>query len=148
MNKTSLALAFALTGAALVTAFPPEAHATGGDAAISMSPAASAASAAAPSTAKRTLTFSAKHLVPTQFTLADPGHAPVGNSFDFVARFAGQQPTHECALQLPKAGQVVQPGETATGTIKCTSPWAVYDNGLSYEALENGRKIGGGTLRP
>jgi len=148
MTKTSLALVFALAGAALVTAFPPEARATGGDPAISMSPAASAASAAAPSTARRTLEFTAKHLVPTEFTLADPGHAPVGNSFDFIARFAGQQPTHACSLQLPKAGQVVKPGESAIGTIKCTSPWAVYDNGLSYEALENGRKIGGGTLRP
>jgi hypothetical protein len=108
------------------------------------SPAASAPSAAA----QRHLEFSAKHQVPTQFTLTDEGHAPIGNAFSFIARFAGQAQTHECSLDLPKAGQVVRPGETAAGTLKCTTHWTLADDGLSYDALENGRKIGAGTLRP
>jgi len=132
----------------LGTTLAPSARATGGPPQISESPAASAASAAAPSTARRTLEFRAKHFVPTQFTLADRQHAPVTSTFEFDARFAGQAQVHRCALDLPQAGEVVRPGETANGTIKCSSPWAVYDNGLSYEALEDGRRIGGGTIRP
>lgn len=107
------------------------------------------AAASAPSAAaQRSLEFSAKHLVPTQFTLTDESHAPIGNAFSFIARFAGQAQTHECSLDLPKAGQLVRPGETATGTIKCTTHWTLADDGLSYDVLENGRKIGTGTLRP
>jgi hypothetical protein len=114
----------------------------------SASPAASAASAVAPSTVRRRLQFQTKHQVPTQFALAAPDHAPVGKGFRFTAKFAGQARAHECSLGLPKAGQVVRPGESAIGTIQCATDWEVYDNGLSYEAFENGVKIGGGTLRP
>ena len=143
--KTSHVTTLALCAAALLA---PAARAASNPAAISESPAASAASAAAPSDLHRRLEFRARHNVPTQFTLADPDHAPVGNGFRFETRFAGQAQVRDCSIDLPKAGQVVKPGETTTGTIQCAAPWAVYDNGLSYEAFEHGAKIGGGTLRP
>jgi hypothetical protein len=141
----TLALFLAACPAAAVFSL---ARAAGGDPAISESAAASAASAAAPSTVRRQLSFRAKHMVPTQFTLADPNHAPVGTGFRFQTRFAGQAQVRDCVLELPKAGQQVKAGETAVGTIQCSEPWAVYDNGLSYDAMEKGAKIGGGLLRP
>ena len=63
-------------------------------------------------------------------------------------RFAGQTDLHDCTLHLPKTGQLVQRGETATGTIICTTPWQLYDNGLAFDAFENGQKVADGTLRP
>ena len=61
---------------------------------------------------------------------------------------ADQTDLHACAFHLPKTGQLVQRGETATGTVLCTTPWQLYDNGLAFEAFEDGRKVADGTLRP
>jgi hypothetical protein len=125
----------------------PAAHAASKESETSASPAASAASAASASDADRTLEFRSKHQVPARFTLA-PGHTPITNGFRFQARFAGQAQVRECSLGLPKAGQLVNGGETVVGTIQCTTDWQLYDNGLSFQAFENGRKVADGTLRP
>jgi hypothetical protein len=104
------------------------------------------ASAVAPAAAVRTMKFTTHHAVPVNLTLRE--HAAVADGWSPQFRFSGQSDTHTCALHLPKTGQLVQPGETASGTILCTTPWQLYDNGLSFEAFENGRKVADGTLRP
>ena len=104
------------------------------------------ASAASAPTAVRTLKFTTHHAVPVTLTVRKPAAVSDGWSPQF--RFAGQTDLHTCAFHLPKAGQVVQGGETAVGTLLCTTPWQLYDNGLSFEAFEDGRKVADGTLRP
>ncbi len=104
------------------------------------------ASAVAPAAAVRTMKFTTHHAVPVNLTLR--GSAPVSDGWSPQFRFAGQTDLHTCALHLPKTGQLVQPGETAAGTILCTTPWQLYDNGLAFEAFENGKKVADGTLRP
>jgi hypothetical protein len=104
------------------------------------------ASAVAPPDAVRTLKFSTHHAVPVTLTLRRDEPVAVGWQPQF--RVAGQTETHACAFHLPKTGQLVQRGETATGTLLCTTPWQLYDNGLAFEAFENGHKVADGTLRP
>ena len=104
------------------------------------------ASAASAPTAVRTLKFTTHHAVPVTLTVRKPAAVSDGWSPQF--RFAGQTDLHTCAFHLPKTGQVVQGGETAVGTLLCTTPWQLYDNGLSFEAFEDGRKVADGTLRP
>jgi hypothetical protein len=104
------------------------------------------ASATSSPTATRLLKFNTHHQVPVTLTLRQS--APVTTGWRAQYRFAGQTDLHTCALQLPKTGQTVQQGETAIGLIVCTTPWQLYDNGLSFEAFENGRKVADGTLRP
>jgi len=43
---------------------------------------------------------------------------------------------------------VVKSGETAVASIRCTTPWQLYDNGLSFEAFVADAKVAEGTLRP
>ena len=104
------------------------------------------ASAVAPAAAVRTLKFTTHHAVPATLTLRKD--APVSDGWSPQFRFAGQTDLHTCAFHLPKAGQLVQRGETAVGTLLCTTPWQLYDNGLSFEAFEDGKKVADGTLRP
>lgn len=104
------------------------------------------ASAVAPAGAVRTMKFTTHHAVPATLTLR--ASAPVSDGWSPQFRFAGQTDLHTCALHLPKSGQLVHRGETATGTILCTTPWQLYDNGLSFEAFEDGKKVADGTLRP
>ncbi len=104
------------------------------------------ASAASAPSANRLLKFNTHHQVPVALTLR--GAQPVSSGWRAEYRFAGQTDQHTCTLMLPKTGQTVQPGETATGQIVCTTPWQLYDNGLSFEAFEEGRKVADGTLRP
>ncbi len=104
------------------------------------------ASAVAPATAVRTMKFTTHHAVPATLTLRR--EAPVTDGWTAQWRFAGQSDVHTCTFHLPGNGQMVQRGETATGTLVCTTPWQLYDNGLGFEALENGRKVADGTLRP
>jgi len=104
------------------------------------------ASAVAPATAVRTMKFTTHHAVPTTLTVRRDG--PVSDGWAPQFRFAGQADLHTCAFHLPKASQVVKAGETATGTILCTTPWQLYDNGLAFEAFEDGKKVADGTLRP
>ena len=118
------------------------AHATEQEAITNAKP----ASAVAPPTAVRTMKFDTRRDVPATLTLRRD--APVADGWQAQFRFAGQTDLHTCAFHLPKAGQLVQPGETATGTILCTTPWQLYDNGLSFEAFEDGKKVADGTLRP
>ena len=107
---------------------------------------ANPASAASAPTAVRTLKFTTHHAVPASLTLRQP--APVSDGWTVQFRFKGQTDLHTCAFHLPKAGAVVKNGETAVGTLLCTTPWQLYDNGLSFEAFEQGRKVAEGTLRP
>jgi len=107
--------------------------------------AAPASAASAPS-AVRTMKFTTHHAVPATLTLRRS--TPVTDGWSPQFRFAGQTDQHTCAFHLPKTGQLLQPGETATGTILCTTPWQLYDNGLAFDAFENGQKVGEGTLRP
>jgi hypothetical protein len=104
------------------------------------------ASAVASATAVRTLKFNTHHAVPLALTLRRD--QPVSDGWQAQFRFAGQTRLHTCTFHLPKTGQLVQRGETATGTILCTTPWQLYDNGLAFEAFENGRQVADGTLRP
>lgn len=128
---------------AVTLALMPLAHATQ-QAAITN--AASAASATGPATTARALSFTTHHAVPAKLTLRRD--KPIVSGWKAQFRFAGQTDFATCEFNLPKAGQPVQPGDTATGTITCTTPWQLYDNGLSFEAFEGGRKVADGTLRP
>ena len=104
------------------------------------------ASAASAPTAVRTMKFDTRRDVPATLTLRRA--APVASGWKAQFRFAGQTDLHTCGFNLPKAGQMVQRGETATGTIVCSTPWQLYDNGLAFEAFEDGKKVADGTLRP
>jgi len=107
---------------------------------------ASPASAASAPGVTRTLKFTTHHAVPATLTLRQ--QAPITDGWSPQFRFAGQTDLHTCAFHLPKAGETVQPGQTAIGTVQCSTPWQLYDNGLSFEAFEAGRKVAEGTLRP
>ena len=135
LRRAMLASAGAL---ALATA----AHATEQQAITNAHP-ASAASAA---TAVRTMKFTTHHAVPATLTVRRD--EPVTDGWAPQFRFSGQTDLHTCTFHLPKTGQVMQHGEAATGTILCTTPWQLYDNGLAFEAFENGKKVADGTLRP
>jgi hypothetical protein len=104
------------------------------------------ASAASSPSATRLLKFNTHHQVPVALTLRQS--APVSTGWRAQYRFAGQTDRHTCTLMLPKTGQTVRQGETATGQIVCTTPWQLYDNGLSFEAFEDNKKVADGTLRP
>jgi hypothetical protein len=135
-------LPFSSCLAACALALAGAAHATEQEAITNAKP----ASAVAPPTAVRTMKFDTRRDVPATLTLRR--EAPVADGWQAQFRFAGQTDLHTCVYRLPKTGQLVQRGETAIGTIKCTTPWQLYDNGLAFEAFENGRKVAEGTLRP
>jgi hypothetical protein len=136
IRASALVLAAAL---ALVTA----ARATEQDA---ITNAAGAASAASAPTAVRTMKFTTHHAVPA--TLTSRRNAAISDGWKAQFRFAGQTDLHDCVFHLPKSGQLLQRGETAIGTIVCTTPWQLYDNGLAFQALQSGKKVADGTLRP
>ena len=104
------------------------------------------ASAVAPPTAVRTMKFDTRRHVPATLTLRR--EAPATSGWKAQFRFSGQTDLHDCTFALPKTGQLVQRGEPAVGTIVCTTPWQLYDNGLAFDAFENGHKVADGTLRP
>ena len=104
------------------------------------------ASAASAPGVRRTLSFGTHHQVPA--TLSMRGGAVAADGWTAQVRFAGQADTHECNFHLPKNGEVVQPGQPATGTLQCETPWQVYDNGLSFQAFVGGQLKGEGTIRP
>jgi hypothetical protein len=105
-----------------------------------------AASAVSSPTADRTLKFNTRQAVPAKLT--SRRDTAIANRWKAQVRFAGQTEFHECEFNLPKNGQLVQRGEAATGTLTCTTPWQLYDNGLAFDAFENGHKVADGTLRP
>jgi len=108
--------------------------------------AAGPASAVSSPTANRLLKMTTHHAVPTTLTLRR--EQPIADGWEAQFRFAGQTDLHTCKFHLPKADQTLQRGQTATGTILCTTPWQLYDNGLAFEAFEGGSKVADGTLRP
>jgi hypothetical protein len=140
-NRLALrVLVVAFTGAlALATA----ARATEEKTITNAAPAASATSAP---TAVRTMKFTTHHAVPATLTLRRA--APIASGWKPQFRFKGQTEFTTCEFHLPKTGQSVKQGETATGTLICTTPWQLYDNGLAFEAFEGGHEVADGTLRP
>ncbi len=140
----SALLAFA-TAAALFAAqaFTSLAHATDEK---TMTKAAGPASAASDAGARRTLKFNTRHDVAAMLT--SHRDTPIPYGWKAEVRFAGQTEMHSCEFDLPKTSQVIANGETAVTTIRCTTPWQLYDNGLSFEAFEGGHKVAEGTLRP
>ena len=104
------------------------------------------ASAASAPDAVRTQKFTTHHAVPTMLT--SRRDAAITDGWQAQFRFSGQTDEHTCTFHLPKSGQLVQRGETATGTLLCTTPWQLYDNGFGFQAFENGQKVAEGTLRP
>lgn len=104
------------------------------------------ASAASSPTANRLLKFDTHKTSQVSLTLLQA--APIQNGWSPQVRFAGQTDLHTCIFHLPKAGQVVTRGETVVATIRCTTPWQLYDNGLSFEAFVADSKVAEGTLRP
>ena len=104
------------------------------------------ASAASAPDAVRTQKFTTHHAVPT--TLTSRRDAAITDGWQAQFRFSGQTDEHTCTFHLPKSGQLVQRGETATGTLLSTTPWQLYDNGFGFQAFENGQKVAEGTLRP
>jgi len=104
------------------------------------------ASAASSTHADRLLKFDTHKTSQVSLTLLQA--APIPDGWSPQVRFAGQTDLHTCIFHLPKAGQVVKSGETAVATIRCTTPWQLYDNGLSFEAFVEGAKVAQGTLRP
>jgi hypothetical protein len=120
--------------------------------------AASAASAAAVASSPtpdnaRTQEFWQKHQVPGTLTLypqhGEVGRAnPIGDDFPLQLLFAGDATPLDCRIHLPQADGTVKPGETAVVTVQCSQTHRVFNHGFAYQAFENGRKIGEGTLRP
>ena len=135
---------FRLAAGALASALAlaTAAHATEQEAITNARP----ASAVAPATAVRTLKFDTRRDVPATLMLRRA--TPIGSGWKAQFRFAGQTDLHDCVFNLPKTGQLVQRGETAIGTIRCSTPWQLYDNGLAFDTFENGHKVADGTLRP
>ena len=123
-------------------AFANAAHATEQAAITNADP----ASAVGPATAVRTMKFDTRRHVPATLTLHR--ETPAVSGWKAQYRFAGQTDLHECTFELPKTGQLVPRGEATTGTIVCSTPWQLYDNGLAFDVLENGQKVADGTLRP
>lgn len=107
---------------------------------------AAPASAVSAPAAARTLKFDTHRDVPATLTLRRA--TPIDSGWNAQFRFAGQTNLHPCVFNLPKTGQLVQRGETATGTIRCSTPWQLYDNGLAFDVFEHGEKVADGTLRP
>ena len=128
--------------AACTLAFVATAHATEQQVMTNARP----ASAASAPDAVRTQKFTTHHAVPT--TLTSRRDAAITDGWQAQFRFSGQTDEHTCTFHLPKSGQLVQRGETATGTLLCTTPWQLYDNGFGFQAFENGQKVAEGTLRP
>lgn len=140
----STALALATTFAALGTlAITTLAHATDEKTITNAHPAASAASDAG---ARRTLKFNTRHDVAA--TLTSHRDTPIPYGWKAQVRFGGQTEMHDCEFDAPKTSQTIASGETAVTTIRCTTPWQLYDNGLAFEAFVDGRKVADGTLRP
>ena len=131
-----------LAACALAGALAIAAHATEQKAITNAHP----ASAVSPPTAVRTMKFDTRREVPATLTLRR--ETPIDSGWKAQFRFAGQTDLHSCNFKLPKTGQLVQRGETAVGTVKCETPWQLYDNGLAFEAFESGQKVADGTLRP
>jgi hypothetical protein len=143
-STASTWLAIAATCAALGTlATPSRAQATEQ---MAITNAKGAASAASDAGARRTLKFNTRHDVPA--TLTSHRDAPIASGWKAEVRFAGQTDRHECEFDAPKASQTVAAGETAVWTLRCTTPWQVFDNGLAFDAFEGGKKVASGTLRP
>ena len=137
---TSLGLATCALASALTLA--SAAHASEETAITNARP----ASAVSAPTAVRTMKFDTRRHVPATLTLRR--ETAVSSGWRAQLRFAGQTDMHDCGFDLPKTGQLVQRGETAVGTIVCSTPWQLYDNGLAFEAFEGGKKVADGTLRP
>lgn len=142
MKKTHATLCLPLCAFAMALASSQAAHATDDKVMTNAAP----ASAASGPTARRTLKFDTRHAVPGTLTLAKD--TPVADGYKARLRFTGQTELKDCTINLPKVGQQVQPGESAIVTVRCATPWQVYDNGLGFEVFEDGRKVGEGTLRP
>ena len=101
----------------------------------------------------RTQRFTHRDYVPGTLTLLKAQGAvgrteAIGDDFPVQLRFAGDNVPLDCRIHLTKADQKVQPGETAVVAVRCPDPHRVYNHGFAFEAFENGRKIGDGTLRP
>jgi hypothetical protein len=103
------------------------------------------ASAASAPGQRRQLSFNTRHQVPATITLAD---AMVSDGWEGQFRFAGQTQTHDCRFHTIKAGEHAPAGQPVTGTIVCSTPWQVYDNGLAFQVFAGGRLKGSGTIRP
>jgi len=134
---------FAFCALAAALTFAAAAQATEEKTITNAAPAASATSAP---TAVRTMKFTTHHAVPATLTLRRA--TPIESGWKPQFRFKGQTEFTTCEFNLPKTGELVKQGETATGTIVCTTPWQLYDNGLAFEAFEAGHKVADGTLRP
>jgi hypothetical protein len=105
--------------------------------------AAAAASATRAPPAVRTMKFTTHHAVSATLTLHRK--TAIESGWKPQVRFTGRTDFATCEFDLPKAGQQGQPATTATGTLTCTTPWQLDDNGPGFEA---GRKVADGTLRP
>ncbi|MBW8756249.1 MAG: hypothetical protein JF586_01435 [Burkholderiales bacterium] len=138
MSSSSIAASLA----ACVLALSATAQATEQKAITNADP----ASAASAPEANRLLKFDTHKMSQVSLTLLQA--SPVQSGWSPQVRFAGQTDLHTCIFHFPKAGQVVKSGETVIATIRCTTPWQLYDNGLSFEALVAGGKVAEGTLRP
>ena len=68
---------------------------------------------------------------------------PVESGWKPQFRFKRQAEFTPCEFHLPKTGQSVKQVGTATGTIVCTTPWQLYDNGV-----EGGHEVADETQRP
>jgi hypothetical protein len=142
LNATWPVHRLALRVLAATMAFATAAHATDEKTITNAAP----ASAVAPATAVRTMKFTTHHAVPATLTLRRA--TPIENGCKPQFRFKGQTEFTTCEFDLPKTGRSVKQGETTNGTIVCTTPWQLYDNGLAFEAFEDGHKVADGTLRP
>jgi len=130
----------------------------GGSAAPGHGLAASAASAAAAASSPssdnaRTQEFQVKHQVPGTLTLfklqGDVGRASaIGDDTPLQLLFAGDTEPLDCRIHLSKADAKVQPGATSVVIVQCSQRHRVFNHGMAFQAFENGRKIGEGTLRP
>lgn len=142
MKPLTATLAAACCAAAVAVLLPAQASAADPKPITNAAP----ASAASAPEARRTLQFNTRHDVAA--TLTSHRDAPITNGWKAQVRFGGQTDQHTCEFRTPKASMQVKIGETAVLTVTCTTPWQLYDNGLTFEAFEGDRKVADGTLRP
>jgi hypothetical protein len=73
--------------------------------------------------------------------------APVFHNFMAQVRFSGEPDVLTCALRMPEADSVLQPGSSAELAIKCLLPFQVAAGQPEFRLYAGGKPIGQGRLR-
>ena len=72
--------------------------------------------------------------------------SPIYKGYRPQVRFSAEKEVVSCALGLPD--EKMEPGETASVTLKCIEGFKVRSDKLEFDMFEGGRKVGRGVLHP